>query len=363
MEIDGIKKDDTQKLNESTENNQRYYIPAVKKLRLVLIAFAILYTFGIFPGWGDISNIVFGFAFPAMYIVSGYLVLRQAEDIEQRICRAIKRTAICFGIMFVVYSGCSLLYDFHGTVELFTQASFWKDFLLFNICMLPVGSTIWYVQALLYAYIIIYLLYKLKLLKFDIYIAILCLAFTLLSGELSSVIGFNFLGHSFITGNFLTRALPYILIGCFIDRKKEFFHTLSVPDSIGIIFIGVVLSIAEYTLLNISGNKVYVGHLFGMGLIAVAVAIFPFYSMESGLNTERLGMLTRFELAVPYFVCSPIFALLVKLVLHFGNPVINAALYNYLGIITLFVSMVALYVYFCISLFIRPLIFKFRQKK
>lgn len=351
---------DTQKVKSLTDKQKRYYIPAVKKLRLVLIAFAILYTVGFLPIFGDINSLVLGFAFPALYIVSGYLVLRQSEDTEQRILRAIKRTAICFAIMFVAYSGLSLILYTKNTIELFTQASFWIDFLLLNIFLLPVGSTIWYVQALLYAYIIIYLLYKLKLLKFDIYIAALCLACTLISGELASVVGFNFLGHQYIPGNFLTRALPYILIGCFIDRKKEIVKSLSIKKCIRLIFVGLILSVAEYVILNLTGNKIYVGHLLGMGVMAVAVALLPFYSMEEmGLRSERLSMLTRFELAVPYFVCSPIFALYIKIFQHFDE----FSVLNYVGIMTLFTSMVMLYVYFYIRLLIAPLMFKFRKKK
>lgn len=73
-----------------------YYIPEIKKLRLLLTLSAILYTYNLHPILGDFNGIIFGFSFPALYIISGYLVLREDVDIEKRILRAVKRTAICF---------------------------------------------------------------------------------------------------------------------------------------------------------------------------------------------------------------------------------------------------------------------------
>lgn len=52
---------------------------------------------------------------------------------------------------------------------------------------------------------------------------ILLLAVTVLTGELAGVVGFRFLGHEYLPGCFLTRALPYALAGCLIHRKLSRF--------------------------------------------------------------------------------------------------------------------------------------------
>lgn len=335
----------------------RYYVPPIKKMRFFLMICAILYTYGVYSGLQDISAVIFGFAFPALYIISGYVVLWESEDIEKRILRTIGRTAICFVIMFAVSFALSLLVNKSGTMQLVTSKSFWVNFLAFNVCSLPIGSTIWYVQGLLYAYIIIYIIYKLKLLKLDIYLAALCLVVTLFTGELSSVVGFNLLGHTYIGGNFLTRALPYILIGCFIQRKEEFFVTkLDFINHIGIFVAGIILTIGEFLALAFTGNKVYVGHLFGMGIVAVAVCLFCFFVDETGIQSVLLGNLTRYEIMIPFYVCSPIYYLSVILI-----KLDDELLYfsGYLGIITLLLSMAVLYIY----AFMRFVVFVIKQRK
>ena len=329
---------------------KRYYLDAVKKMRVILMACAILYTFSTISLLGDIGSALFSFAFPALFIISGFLVLRKSKNVEKRILSTIKRTAICFVILFAADLILSLFIDGQTTLELLKSKSFWIDFLLLNICKLPVGSTLWFVQALLYAYIIIYLIYKCKLLKFDIYIAGLCLVVTLLTGELSSVIGFNFLGHDYIGGNFLTRALPYILIGCFINRKKDYFRNIGSKKHIGIAVIGVVLSAAEYVVLALTGKKVYVGHLLGMGIVAVAISLFCFFVNGMKMRSKALKYLSRNELMIPFFVCSPIYDLLI-LLFRSSQPLANY-FGNYIGIITLVISFLVLYLYYYFRLFL-----------
>lgn len=323
---------------------QRYYLLPVKKMRLLLMMGAILYTYGTFSGFGDLNGVVFGFIFPSLYIISGYVVLWESDDTEKRILRAIRRTAICFVILAICYFGLSFAFEPSNTLATVSSKSFWVNFLLFNIWSLPIGTTIWFVQALLYAYIIIYVIYKLKLLKLDIFLAVLCLAVTVLTGELSSVVGFSLLGHTYLGGNFLTRALPYILIGCFIQRKEEFFVThLNSINHIGIFVAGIILTIGEYFALTLTGNKVYVGHLFGMGIVAVAFCLFILLVSETGMQSVLLGSLTRYEMMIPFYVCSPIYYLTVTLLK------LNKGLFEYLGsfagIITLMFSIAVLYLY------------------
>ena len=244
---------------------------------------------------GDINGALLGFVFPALFIVSGYLVLRQSENIEKRILRTVGRTAICFVILFAIYLGLSLLAEWDITVAAITSKEFWLDFLLLGDFNLPISVPLWYVQALLYAYIIIYVFYKLKLLKFDIYIAVLCLIVTVLTGELAGVIGFNFLGHTYLSGNFLTRALPYILLGCFIHRKRQTFLNLKAKHYGYIIAGGVVLLFVEYAILIFAGSKGYVSHLLGTTLIAFGISFFCLNIEGMKIRSKSLKKLSRYE--------------------------------------------------------------------
>lgn len=304
---------------------------------------AILYTYGIHPALSDFDKVLLGFVFPALFILSGYLVLRESPNIEKRILRAIKRTAVCFAILFAAYLGLSMLFEWNVTVAAISSKIFWRDLIILNDFNLPIGFPLWYVQALLYAYIIIYLIYKLKLLKYDIYIAALCLVVTVISGELADVVGFRFLGYTYISGNFLTRALPYILIGCFIHRKKEFLANLRMSHYFFIIIVGFVLSIVEYLALGLTNKIVYVNHLLGMGVVAVGVSFFAVLLIGMEIRSDLFACLTRFEMTIPFFVSSPVYYLCRRCFL--SSSELNNYLGNYTEIIVLLVSFLLLYGY------------------
>ena len=318
--------------------------PGVEKIRLILLAFAILYTFGLHTAIGDIGGMVLGFAVPAMYIISGYLVLRESVNAEKRILFSIMRTAICFVIMFALSVGLSIIADKTYTLELLKTGAFWRDFLLLNMCKLPIGSTVWYVQAMLYAYVIIYVIYKLRLLRFDILIALICLAVTLVSGELSALVKFDCFGHAYVGGNFITRALPYILIGNFIHRKRDFFGRIGLGWCIFIGIFGFALSFGEYFGLRYLGKLTYTGHMLGMALVAISICLIAFYMNGIELRSYTLNTLNRFELMIPYYVCSPIYMLLVR----FFSANQSKTLYQisrFIGPITLICSFLLMYLY------------------
>lgn len=341
--------------------NTVYYHSQIKKMRWIMLIFGLIYTFGLIPAVRGYSTVILSFVPPAFFIISGYLVLRKSDDIEKRILRTIKRTAICFLILTVVYFLLSLLVDKESTLEIITQKTFWTEFLLFNIWNLPIGSTIWYVQSLLYAYIFIYILYKLKLLKLDILFAVIFLAVTVLSGELSAVIGFNFLGHTVLGGNFVTRAIPYILIGCFIHRKKRFFLSINKSSYVFYIFgifVGTVLSLAEYYVLFIAEKLVYPGHMLGTVIVAVSACCLCFFANSENIRYDFFSNFTRFEIMIPFFVCSPVyyvFSEILKIDAKRGMESVS----DISGLMTIFVS----FLIFIVYAIIRAIIRKIKNKK
>ncbi len=324
--------------NQSSKDN------TINFVRLVLIAVGILYTYGINAHSKSLGFMVLSFAVPAFYIISGYLVLHESKNIEKRILRAIGRTAICFVILAVAYFLMSLLADYYGTLALVSSKSFWVNVFIFNVWPLSIGSVIWYVLAMLYAYIGIFIIYKLRLIKFDIVIAVLCLIFAALAGEWANIIDFRFLAYTYLGGNFLTRALPYILIGSFISRKEDTFSTLTAINCLQMAAIGLILSFIEYLWLSLMTKNVYPGHMVGTSLVAVAVACYTLFRCKISIKSPYLGILTRHELFIPFYICSPIYFLLtgafgVYLSRTFGTFI------DFAGFITLFLSYLVFFVY------------------
>lgn len=326
------------------EQLPQHYYPEVRRARVILLALGILYTYRLPSVMGEIGNMLFSFAIPTFYILSGYLVLRKSRETGKRILRAIGRTAICFVILAAVYLLLSLLADRAETLSLLGQKSFWVDFLLLNVWGLPLGASIWYVQALLYAYIIIYILYKCRLLRFDIVIAAVCLALAFFVGECAVPVGFHFLGHDYLGGNFLTRALPYLLLGGFLHRKKAFFERMSRKTYALIAAFGMVLGLVEFAVFTGTDRVIYFGHVLGTTFVAVAITLFVIFTETRSMWNEGIESLSRYELMIPYYVCAPVYYVLTQ---FFINNFENKAHYftELTGLMTVFFSFLLLQPY------------------
>lgn len=286
-----------------------YFRPSIERLRFILMFFLSIQLLGLPTIVGGYFQIICGFVPIAFFILSGYLVLREAHDREERILRCIKRTAITFGILMAAYIIINFFYYRAidaNMLSSISSKSIWFNFIVLNIWPFDIGGSIWYVQALLYAYIFIYILEKLNLLRFDWIIAAICLIPTVLTGELSGVINFNLLGYSYIAGNFFTRAIPYVLIGCAMHRKgKLFFRIHRSAYAIGIV-IGAALSFFEIFLLNKLGVSGYYGHLLGMPIVAISVCMLAIKDRKDLNRAEKNFIPTREENRFFYYFLQPV---------------------------------------------------------
>lgn len=317
-----------------SRNQQANYRPALERLRLVLMFFMCIDLFGFPTAMGGVVQTFCGFAPLAFYILSGYLVLRPDEDRPARIVRTIKRTAKVFGVLAAAYFVMNIVYYLILGVNIFyafIDLGTWFNFLVLNIWPFDIGTAIWYVQALLYAYIIIYLLDKWKLLRFDWLISLLLIIFTVITGELCGLLPWNIAGYTYIPGNFLTRALPYILLGGFIHRKIANFRNIRSVWYWGGMVLGFALAIMEIFLLGAMGVGGYYGHLIGMTVTAVSMCMLAFKDPYVP-GFERVLKMSRWHVNGIYYFCQPVAMLMMLLMLRSGDSLSQAA--EFIGIAT-----------------------------
>lgn len=287
---------------------------------------------------GGFIRLLCGIASIAFYIFSGFLIMRSDKPLEKKLLRAIRRTAcLALGILVLnlianaVYfrlMGASLLQALGGMV---ISKRFWFEFLVMNIWHLPLGENFWFIQSLLYAYIVMYLLCKFDLLKYDWLICLICLAGTILAGELAGVIGFSVLGYRYIPANFITRALPYLLLGGLLRQMRRKIAGITSPVQLPLlIVIGIVLAIGEVTILSAAGKLIYTGHLIGNGIAAVglcAVVIMDEFvhtkRRSSAFPMENLRWYTTFIYATHQLIGTAVMMLLA---------VVAPVLLNYAGL-------------------------------
>ena len=242
-------------------------------LRLILMLFICFWAFGCPEPTGIVKSLS-GFAIPAFYILSGFYVLdTKREERMAKTLRKIKRTALCFGIVFLFYVvlNVGLMLLTHFQTFAFSKRMLF-NFIVLNLWPLPIGDNIWFIQAMLYAYIVIFILDKLKLMKFYRILLIILFIFMILTGELSGVIRFsNPLGYPYIPGNWLTRALPYILLGKLLRDKKKKLMEIKFWKYLIAFVVGGVLVVLELFILVWTKTLRYEAHMIGFAIMAVAV--------------------------------------------------------------------------------------------
>ena len=317
--------------------NKKHY-ESIDFLRVLLLACVIISTYTLVSLTGTPVLPMLSFATCTFFLSYGYFVLRDDEEFETRVKRSIRRAAIAFVICMVVYfalvCGSFMLSEENVTV-LFTKRYIF-EFVVMNIWQPYLGGNIWIIQALLYSLIIFYFLNKWKLLKYDVLIMVVLFVIAILLGEAARLINFHFLGYYYISGNFFTRAMPYMLLGRILYRlrSRRVFRKVKRWMWAALFVVGVALAFIEIYGLMSAGYLIYLNHM--IGFIPMSIGAFMFFltlkrKFRFGKYYDAIGRAGFYLYSV---VAQAIYLLLLYL---FPNQIAGVA--PYLGILTLVVTM------------------------
>ena len=293
------------------DNDEMIEFNCTGYLRLILMLFICFWDFGC-PEPSGIVNSLSGFAVPAFFVLSGYYVLENKREVRiEKTLRKIKRTALCFAVVFFFYAViCAVLIILKYITFTFSKRVLFEFFVL-NVWPIKICSNIWFIQAMLYAYIIIFIADKLKLLKYYKILLPILFVIMLITGEFSGMLRFNILGYPFIPGNWLTRALPYILLGRFLREKKRSLMKVQFWKYLIAFVVGGGLVLLESMILSSIGVLQYVGHMFGYGIMAVAVC-----GLAISIPISTPNRVIHFDSAISgliYVMMNPVYYMLVLL--------------------------------------------------
>lgn len=208
-----------------------------------------------FPGvTGEVFNAVARFAVPFFFMVSGYFCWRADGTIKERLPGKIRHTVALCAISFGVYIVWQWLqYTIQGKSaagwfrEIF-QGENIKNFLLYNNTTF-VKWHLWFLPALLYCYVLFFLVERLHAQKLaGILIPVLLIRHFMMeeayvfTGEEYRVMEFR---------NYLYTGFPFFMAGYWLHRKegkiKKYVKKQYLP---GGILTGAAFSVAEYFLLG-----------------------------------------------------------------------------------------------------------------
>ena len=289
-------------------------------LKFLLMPFVMFVLFGFPTSFGSYIQVFSNFAAPAFYILCGFFVLCPDEKKRTaKIKRALKKSFKFFVWLFISYTIISVAYLFFikaNWIPIILGKRVHFNFLFLNIWpeVFPVGSSIWFIQSLFYAYIFFYVADKIKLLRFYVPLLIVFYLIMLFTGEFSALAGFPYFGYPFIPGGAVTRAIPYMLTGMLIRKNADRLLTLRRPLYILFFIAGLALALLELFLLSYFHILIYYGHLIGFGIMALSLCCLALSApkiKENFITAHGRNYARRI-----YALCQPV-SILVNLSLGF----------------------------------------------
>ena len=181
------------------------------------------------------------------FLISGYSSYDEDDDVaSSNILKRFKRNGTMFlivvGIYAVLATGVRIisgeLNEF--TAELSDPWRFPRLFLLGDLSFI-LGDPLWFMVALLYSYLILYLLHRLKIMKYAYYTIPLFLAFRIVVECYVNTYPVDWHYSSF----FLASGFPIMLLGNFIACKKEAF--LKAP-----LYVTIILTIVSTAMMFVT---------------------------------------------------------------------------------------------------------------
>ena len=317
--------------------NRKYY-ESIDLLKLLLLALIILSSYTLVNTSGVPVISMLSFCVGTFYLILGYFVLRDGEGISERIKRSIRHAAIAFAIAAVVYFAlnCLVMLITGGSIAgLFGKRAI-LEFVFLNAWGPNLGGNIWIVHAALYALIIFYFLNKWGLLRYDMHIMIALILFAIVFGEGAGLIGFRFHGYTYIPGCFLTRAMPYMLLGRLIYKARfnRDFGKIKTWMWVIIFFVGAALTFIEMIGLINAGKLAYLNHM--IGFIPMSVAIFMVF-----LNMKRKFRFGRYfaDIGNAGFYIYSVIAQVLYLIFSQCFTYVSPVVYGLLGVFTLIITL------------------------
>ena len=215
------------------------------------------------PFDGPFGNIftsigICGVAF--FYVISGYACYGDKEVMCPKIKKRFLRNGLITVFTVAVYMLFCIIqkkqtHEYNWWIRQFRQPQTYLRMLFLGDFEMMYGSALWFLIALLWAYVIFYLIVRFNLKK-SLYIAtpIFLIIRFLVDSYVNS---FNANWH--LSGNLIVGALPMMLLGYLIADKKE--KLMQLPD-FAVILTSLLLAAGMFITVNFRIGKIDISQIF-----------------------------------------------------------------------------------------------------
>ena len=222
-----------------------------------------------FPGIiGQIIKDVASYAVPVFFMIAGYYAYKKDQSTIKRRLLKITKIFLYAYILFFVFSAAFAVYNYQIGDWISKQFNWKTPIMYICFCTIDFAIPLWYLIAMIEVYVVWLLVVKnnkehvfLKLLPFLFVLQIILTMYC----ETKET-------EWFWKTNFITRAMPWFLLGYFFHTEKaEFIRDLNVWAFIVLTLIGSLISIVP-TAFDFGLKFNVIGYIpFAIGLFCIAV--------------------------------------------------------------------------------------------
>lgn len=234
----------------------------------LIAAYLVVCIHCVFPGeFGRIMECIARFAVPFFFMVSGYFCLyseesNQAVKIKGKIVRTLKLILFANIIylawnifrMFITGNDLSGIKDYISQVF---EMKNWFSIIVFN--QTTISTHLWFLQALLYCYVVMYIVTKYKKYLFSYIISGILLV-------THFIISYGFEIEGYYIRNAWLIGIPFFVMGYLLHQHNDKVRRIQSKLMIATIIVGIAISLMEDRLV---GTK-----LVYMGTVIVALSYF-----------------------------------------------------------------------------------------
>lgn len=265
-----------------------------------IAAYSIVLLHIRFPGkTGELINALARFAVPFFFLISGYYCFKsREEDVLKKMPGKVRHILLLIGVSYPFYIiwGC-----IQGTIEgkdvigwlrnMITPVHI-EEFFRYN-CSSTVRSHLWFLPALLYCYLIFWLIAKFRVYTFAYFFIPILLVCHLWMDEGRFLFGTTFRVMEF--RNYLYTGMPFFLLGHLIHSRQDILtKRISKQNCLILILLGTALTAVEF--FQIGRMELYVGSIFlSVGIFLYAVS---FSDLKVPGVLEKVGEKYTFSIYV-----------------------------------------------------------------
>lgn len=292
---------------------------------------------------GDWVVAVARVAVPFFFMVTGFFFPVEFNKKKQKkqLKKILVLTVFANILYFMIFFALSAI---KGELAAFFSERFTLNKLINFICLNDAfaGAHVWYLNALLYCLVGLYILTKYIQIKRIYFLIPVLLVVNIAIQILANIFPMSILNNLLLTRNFLLTGLPFILLGNYI-RSKEINIKKRVLGVLVVLF--VILTVLEKALFNyvfgFRDNELWVSSI----LLAISLFLFALKMKSENKAVLFLSKCGRDYSSIIYII--HIFIILgISVVLNsVGLGIINT-IYNFTGTFIVFgVSLIVAYLY------------------